>query len=234
VDIYRAWLDSIAHSGMTGGEAIMSDEVGADVSAWDGYITGRNLELVPGERIVQSWRTAEFDEEHADSVVTILLRETEDGTLLTLEHSNVPDEHKSYEESGWQSNYFEPMVVYFADVKEDLSHDGPAEGPLPEAAPEPAPPSKTAGGPRPRRASGAKRRAGGAPQPRGGRGRQRQSKSQRPSRRRRRARRKPRAPPARRRQESLRVKPRQGEARRRRPRAQARDAGANRRAANAG
>ena len=61
VDIYRAWLDSIAHSEMTGGEAIMSDEVGADVSAWDGYITGRNLELVPGERIVQSWRTAEFD-----------------------------------------------------------------------------------------------------------------------------------------------------------------------------
>jgi hypothetical protein len=41
------------------------------------------------------------------------LQETEDGTLLTLEHSNVPDEHKSYEEGGWQSNYFEPMIVYF-------------------------------------------------------------------------------------------------------------------------
>ena len=160
VDIYRAWLDSIAHSEMTGGEAIMSDEVGADVSAWDGYITGRNLELVPGERIVQSWRTAEFDEEHADSIVTILLRETEDGTLLTLEHSNVPDEHKSYEEGGWQSNYFEPMVVYFADVKEDLSHDGPAQPPLPEAVPEPAPAAKTASGPSPRQARRAKRRAG--------------------------------------------------------------------------
>jgi hypothetical protein len=29
-----------------------------DMSAWDGYITGRNLELVPGERI----RTTEFDD----------------------------------------------------------------------------------------------------------------------------------------------------------------------------
>jgi uncharacterized protein YndB with AHSA1/START domain len=160
VDIYRAWLDSIAHSEMTGGEAIMSDEVGADVSAWDGYITGRNLELVPGERIVQSWRTAEFDDEHSDSIVTILLRETEDGTLLTLEHSNVPDEHKSYEEGGWQSNYFEPMVVYFANVKEDLNQDRPAEAQLPEAVPESAPAAKTASGPSPRRASGAKRRAG--------------------------------------------------------------------------
>jgi uncharacterized protein YndB with AHSA1/START domain len=101
-EIYRAWLDSVAHSEMTGGEATMSDEVGADVSAWDGYITGRNLELVPGERIVQSWRTTEFDDEFEDSIVTIVLQETEDGTLLTLQHSNVPDEHKSYEEGGWQ------------------------------------------------------------------------------------------------------------------------------------
>ena len=124
-EIYRAWLDSIAHSEMTGGDATMSDEVGADISAWDGYITGRNLELVPGERIVQSWRTTEFDDEFEDSIVTIVLQETEDGTLLTLEHSNVPDEHKSYEEGGWQSNYFEPMIVYFSGPKqEDLAEPG--------------------------------------------------------------------------------------------------------------
>ena len=30
-EIYRAWLDSVTHSEMTGGEATMSDEVGADV-----------------------------------------------------------------------------------------------------------------------------------------------------------------------------------------------------------
>ena len=119
-EIYDAWLDSIAHSEMTGGEAIMSDEVGAEVSAWDGYITGRILELVPGGRIVQSWRTVEFDEQIEDSIVTILLQETKDGTL-SLEHSNVPDEHKSYEEGGWQSNYFEPMVAYFGDKEEDLA-----------------------------------------------------------------------------------------------------------------
>ena len=127
-EIYQAWLDSVAHSEMTGGEATMSDEVGADVSAWDGYITGRNLELVPGERIVQSWRTTEFADEHEDSIVTIVLQETEDGTLLTHQHSNVPDEHKSYEEGGWQSNYFEPMVAYFG---------GPEEEDLVEPEPEP-------------------------------------------------------------------------------------------------
>ncbi|HXX03255.1 MAG TPA: SRPBCC domain-containing protein [Xanthobacteraceae bacterium] len=113
-EIYETWLDSLGHSEMTGGEATMSDEVGAEVSAWDGYITGRNLELIPGERIVQSWRTSEFGDEHEDSIITVLLQEIDDGTLLTLEHKNVPDEQRSYEESGWQSNYFEPMAAYFA------------------------------------------------------------------------------------------------------------------------
>jgi len=113
-EIYDAWLDSVAHSEMTGGEATMSEEIGAEVSAWDGYIIGRNLELIPGRRIVQSWRTTEFGDEHEDSIVTVTLEETPDGTLLTLAHENVPDAQRSYEEGGWQSNYFEPMQDYFA------------------------------------------------------------------------------------------------------------------------
>jgi uncharacterized protein YndB with AHSA1/START domain len=117
-EIYEAWLDSRGHSEMTGGAARMSAEVGAEVSAWDGYISGRNLELIPGERIVQSWRTSEFGDRHEDSVITIVLQEMGAGTLLTLEHRNVPDEHRSYEEGGWQSHYFEPMMAYFTKREE--------------------------------------------------------------------------------------------------------------------
>lgn len=115
-EIYDAWLDSLAHSAMTGGAATMSDEIGAEVSAWDGYISGRNLELVPGERIVQSWRTTRFTDEHEDSIITVMLEDADDGTLLTLVHSNVPDEQRTYEEGGWESNYFEPMKVYFGNL----------------------------------------------------------------------------------------------------------------------
>ena len=148
-EIYEAWLDSLGHSEMTGGEASMSDVVGADVSAWDGYISGRNLELIPGERIVQSWRTSEFADEHEDSVISIVLAEVGDGTLLTLEHSNVPDGHRSYEEGGWQSNYFEPMVVYFAGLRGVAPADRPepaARQTAPKAPPKRARkrPAKTA------------------------------------------------------------------------------------------
>jgi len=141
-EIYEAWLDSLGHSEMTGGEANMSGEVGAQVSAWDGYISGRNLELIPGERIVQSWRTTEFAGEHEDSVISIVLTEVGDSTLLTLEHSNVPDDKRSYEEGGWQSNYFEPMVAYFTGLRGAMPAE-PREKPAQPRAPK-APPKRAA------------------------------------------------------------------------------------------
>jgi len=119
LDVYEAWLDSESHSQMTGAEARMSDKIGADFSAWDDDVRGRNLELVPGERIVQAWRTSKFTGENEDSIVTITLEKADDGTLLTLVHSNVPDEQRHNEEGGWESNYFAPMRAYFAGLAEE-------------------------------------------------------------------------------------------------------------------
>lgn len=152
-EIYDAWLDSIGHSEMTGGAAEMSDELGAEISAWDGYISGRNLELVPGERIVQSWRTTKFSDEHEDSIITVTLEELDDGTLLTLVHSNVPDDHRSYEEGGWHSRYFVPMQAYFAAAELEPEEPGPEQA---APTPEPVRPSPKSRAPRTRRAAGRK------------------------------------------------------------------------------
>ena len=116
-EIYDAWLDSVTHSEMTRAKALMSDEIGAEVSAYDGYITGRNLELVPGERIVQSWRTTQFADEHEDSLIAVTLEDADTGALLTLVHTNVPDDQTSYELGGWEEYYFEPMKAYFSETK---------------------------------------------------------------------------------------------------------------------
>jgi hypothetical protein len=41
-------------------------------------------------------------DEHDDSIVRVTLEEVEDGTLLTLVHSNAPDEQTSCQQGGWQ------------------------------------------------------------------------------------------------------------------------------------
>ncbi len=87
---------------------------GAGFTAWDGYITGRNLTLEPGRRIVQSWRTAQFTAADPDSQIEVLLSPCPGGTELILHHTNVPDGHTGYRDGGWQDNYFEPMKAYFS------------------------------------------------------------------------------------------------------------------------
>jgi uncharacterized protein YndB with AHSA1/START domain len=114
--IYDTWLDSKGHARMTGGKAEMSARLGGKYLAWNGYISGKNLKLVPGKTIVQSWRTTNFTDSDPDSKITVSLTAVKGGTRIKLKHSNVPDGHTSYEKGGWQDHYFEPMKKYFAKV----------------------------------------------------------------------------------------------------------------------
>ncbi len=117
--IYDAWLDSDGHTNMTGGGADASPEVGARFTAWDGYITGENLELEPHKRIVQSWRSSEFPAGTNDSRLEVILGEVDGGTKITLRHSEITDGRGESYEGGWMDNYFEPMKAYFRDQSSD-------------------------------------------------------------------------------------------------------------------
>jgi activator of HSP90 ATPase len=112
--IYDAWLDSRGHTAMTGSAAEAAATAGAAFTAWGGYISGRNLTLEPGRRIVQVWRTTRFTADDPDSQIEVLLEPAPYGTELTLHHTNVPDGHTGYRDGGWQEHYFEPMKQYFS------------------------------------------------------------------------------------------------------------------------
>ncbi len=110
--VYAAWLDSSAHTQMTGSSAEVSAEVGGEFQAWGGYIRGKNIELEPPSRILQHWRTTEFDDGDADSLLEIMLMPEASGTRVTIRHSNLPDHGMQYQQ-GWRDSYFEPMKQYF-------------------------------------------------------------------------------------------------------------------------
>ena len=111
--VYDAWMSSDEHAAMTGGAAEIDARVGGDFTAWDGYITGRTIALEPGRRIVQAWRTSDFEPAAHDSQIEVLLEAVPEGTKITLHQTAVPDGQSGYEE-GWQENYFDPMREYFA------------------------------------------------------------------------------------------------------------------------
>jgi activator of HSP90 ATPase len=113
-EIYKSWLNSKEHTKMTGGTASISDKIGDSFTAWDGYIKGRNLELEPYVRILQSWRTPQFEEHEEDSQIEILLNEVDGQTELTLIHTNVPESGEHYKK-GWDNHYFRPMKEHFSN-----------------------------------------------------------------------------------------------------------------------
>ena len=117
-EIYRAWLNSDEHTAFTGGEAFVKPKVGTTFSAWDEYITGTNLELIPGRKIVQSWRTTEFKDDDPDSRLEIRLEVIPGGCRLVILHTELPDGDGPKYEDGWEDHYFVPMRVYFGESDE--------------------------------------------------------------------------------------------------------------------
>jgi len=110
--IYKSWLSTQGHTKMTGGTAFVSDKIGDKFTVWDGYIKGENLILEPYNRIVQSWKSTNFEDDDEDSQIEVTLLENGEETTLTLKHTNVPESGEHYKK-GWDEHYFEPMKRYF-------------------------------------------------------------------------------------------------------------------------
>jgi activator of HSP90 ATPase len=54
-EVYDALTDPKKHSEFTGSKATGKPKVGEKLTAWDGYSSGKYLELEKGKRIVQEW-----------------------------------------------------------------------------------------------------------------------------------------------------------------------------------
>ena len=140
--IYHAWLDSSEHSSMTGGRAEVDPMIGGQFTCWNGTIHGTTVELEPGRRIVQRWRSDEFPAESPDSRLEVLLEPTDSGTRVTFLHSDIPEGQASQLEEGWQKYYLDPMSSYFGmaliEAESPEESQAKVEAPvMPKPAPKP-------------------------------------------------------------------------------------------------
>jgi len=114
--VYSSWLDSGQHTAMTGSKASVEPNVGGRITAWDGYISGKLVQLDLGRRIIQSWRTNEFPRQAPDSRLEVHFEAVHDGTRITILHSDIPEGQGEKYRQGWQDFYFQPMRAYFGKM----------------------------------------------------------------------------------------------------------------------
>ena len=111
--VYQAFVNPRIHAAFTASAATGSARVGGTFTAWDGYISGVNRELVPGKKIVQDWRTTEWPDDAAPSRVEFSFKAVKGGTEVRMVHSKVPAEQADSYRQGWVDSYWTPLKAYF-------------------------------------------------------------------------------------------------------------------------
>lgn len=89
-DVFDALLDPVKHSDFTGSPATTSRRTGARFTAWDSYISGKNIRFVKDKKIVQEWKTTEWPKGYPPSKLEFTLTAKNGRTELKMVHSKVP------------------------------------------------------------------------------------------------------------------------------------------------
>jgi activator of HSP90 ATPase len=116
--LYKALIDSkqfsefsAQSSEFSAKSAEIDQSVGGAFSLFDGHIIGRNVELVPNQRIVQAWRVVDWPA-GVYSIVKFELKSEGSGTHLVFDHTGFPEKWRDHLAAGWQSHYWDLLSKY--------------------------------------------------------------------------------------------------------------------------
>jgi activator of HSP90 ATPase len=98
---------------MKAAPAEISREAGGSFTCFGGHIVGRQVELVPNERIVQAWRVVTWDP-GVYSIAKFEFKEQGSETRLVFDHTGFPNGKAEHLATGWKENYWEPLRKYLA------------------------------------------------------------------------------------------------------------------------
>jgi activator of HSP90 ATPase len=109
--LYEALLDSTQFRTFSGVPAKIDRVEGGAFTLFGGPIVGRNIELVPNQRIVQAWRVANWPA-GVYSIVKFEFKAQGSGTRLVFDHTGFPEDQRDHLAAGWKLRYWDPLAKY--------------------------------------------------------------------------------------------------------------------------
>jgi activator of HSP90 ATPase len=126
--VYGALTDSKSFDAITrlsDGDALLkapgakptaiNSEVGGTFTLFGGYVTGRNLEMLPGERLVQAWRAGSW-KPGAFSIAAFSFVKEGTKTKLLFDHRGFPDGEGASLAQGWHTHYWGPLTTFLSQA----------------------------------------------------------------------------------------------------------------------
>ena len=113
--VYELLTNGAKFGDVTGQPGKGGGAAGAYFSLFDGWLEGRQVELVPAERISQAWRFTDW-EPGIYSMVKFTLTGTGKGTTMTVHQEGVPANVHEHVRTNWQGFYFDPFIKHFSGL----------------------------------------------------------------------------------------------------------------------
>jgi activator of HSP90 ATPase len=111
--VYQALLDSKEFATFSGDSAEIHGEPGGAFSLFGGRITGRIVELVSNERMVQAWRSGGWGK-GIYSIARFDFKAQDSRTRLIFDHTGFPNGAVEDLLAGWKEHYWGPLQKYFS------------------------------------------------------------------------------------------------------------------------
>jgi activator of HSP90 ATPase len=115
--LFETYIDAKKHSAAINSKVSISRRVGEKFSAYDGYIRGKNLLIVPNRLIIQSWRGLDWKKNDLDSTLILMFIKISGGAKLEMVHANVPDNQYNEIRKGWNEYYWIPWRSHYKLAK---------------------------------------------------------------------------------------------------------------------
>lgn len=112
--IYRLLLDSKEFAELSGMPAEIDGVAGGAFEMFGKIIYGRNVELIPNERLIQAWGDRGWGS-GVYSIARFELKKQGAGTRVVLDHTGFPEGSYDHLYVGWKGHYWEPMQKYFSE-----------------------------------------------------------------------------------------------------------------------
>ena len=109
-DVYSALTNPHTIELWSGYPALMSTEPGSEFSLWEGDITGKNIGFISDRKVVQEWY---FGDQTEKSIVTITIEKDKEESVVTVEHTNIPDDDFPDIAEGWREYYIGGIIDFF-------------------------------------------------------------------------------------------------------------------------